>query len=92
MLPYLLPSTQGVSKVTTVSERRSTPQKNEPITIPQKLKPNAKDKANAKYEAKVEDGKPSVKQAGSKPLNLAFIGGAPFIHLAKLKKQKVSRL
>ena len=33
LLPYLLPSTQGVSKVTSTLERRNTPQKNEPIII-----------------------------------------------------------
>ena len=34
--------------------------------------------------------KPSVEQAGenNKPLDLALIGGAPFIHLARSKKQR----
>ena len=73
LLPYLLSSTQGVSKVTSTStpNRRSTHQKNEPIIMPQKPKP-------------------SVESANktNKPLDLALIGGAPFMHLAKSKKQK----
>ena len=83
LLPYLLPSTQSVNKVTNTStqEKRSTPPKHEPKTLPQKLKPNAKDKTNSKNK------KPSVEQA-NKPLNLAFIDVALFMHLARLKKQK----
>ena len=42
------------------------------ITIPQKLK---------------QEEKPSVEQA-NRPLDLVLIGGAPFMHLAKSKKQK----
>ena len=51
----------------------------------QKLKPNAKDETNSKNE------KPSVEQAGknNKSLNLAFIGGAPFVHLAKKWKTNI---
>ena len=90
LLPYLLPGTRGVSKVTSTSERKNTPQKNEPITIPQKPKPNAKNEARLKDKPKVEDKKPSVESANetSKPLDLAFIGGALFIHLVKSKKQR----
>ena len=52
------------------------PHAKKPEGIPQKLKPNAK------------ENKPSVEQADkrNKPLNLAFIGGAPFMHLAKKQK------
>ena len=86
LLPYLLPNTRGVSKVTSTStqEKRSTPQKNKPKTLPQKLKPSAKDGTNSKNE------RPSVEQASEndKPIDLALIGGAPFMHLAKSKKQK----
>ena len=75
LLPYLFPSTRGVSKVASVPRSSN---------IPQKPKPNAKD------ESKVEDKKPSVEPANktNKPLDLALIGGAPFMHLAKSKKQK----
>ena len=74
-LPHLFPSTRGVSKLTSIPQRRN---------IPQKPKPNAK------HEPKVEDKRPSVESANetNKPLDLAFIGGAPFMHLAKSKKQK----
>ena len=82
LLPYLLPSTRGVSKImnTSTQERRSTPQKNDPKTLDQKLKPNVKDETNLKNE------KPSVERANN-PLDLAFIGGAPFMHLAKKKAE-----
>ena len=57
--------------------------KKKPSTLARKPKPNAKD------AAKVDDEKPSVEQAGNdKPLDLAFIGGAPFLRLAKSKKPK----
>ena len=88
LLPYLLLSTQSVSKVTSTStstpERRSTPQKNEPSTIPEKPKPNAREEMASKNE------KPSVEQGSenNKPLDLTFIGGAPFLRLAKLRKPK----
>ena len=43
-----------------------------------------------KDKPKVENKKPSVEQAGknNKPLDLAMICGALFMHLAGLKKQK----
>ena len=81
LLPYLLPSTQGISKITSAPERKSTPQKDEPIIIPQKPKLNAKDKAE------VKDKKTSVEKV-DKPFDLALIGGAPFIYLVKSKKQR----
>ena len=103
LLPHLLPSTQGVSKVVNTL-KVAEPNMKKPSTIPQKNKPssipprsemkvtdqlNAKDESNAKYEAKVEDRKTSVDQPKSdKPLDLAFVGGAPFIRLAKSKKLK----
>ena len=37
-------------------------------------------------KTKVEDKKPSVEQADSKPFDLAFIGETPFMRLAKSKK------
>ena len=81
LLPYLLPNTRGVSKVANTPEAvKPQEKKKKPSTIPKKPKPNAKD------EAKVEDKKPSVERADSKPLDLAFIGGAPFMRLAKSKK------
>ena len=77
LLPYLLLNTQGVSKVASVPEEKTIP-----------LKPKLK--ANDKSETKIENKKTSVEQASEndKPLDLAFIGGAPFMHLAKSKKQK----
>ena len=82
LLPYLFPSTRGVSKVANALEAVK-PQEKKPSTIARKPKPNAKD------EAKVKDKKkPSVERADSKPLDLAFIDGAPFIRLAKSKKPK----
>ena len=79
LLPYLLPSTRGVSKIT------STPEK---INIPQKPKAEVEDERKEPKEPKNE--KTTVERASEndKPLNLAFIGGAPFMHLAKSKKQK----
>ena len=57
-------------------------------TLPQK--PNTKDKAEKKGETKVEDNKLSVEQTdeNDKLLDLALIGRAFFMHLAKSKKQK----
>ena len=81
LLPYLLPNTRGVSKVANTPEAvKPQEKKKKPSTILKKPKPNAKDKA------KVEDKKPSVERVDSKPLDLAFIGGAPFMRLAKSKK------
>ena len=96
LLPYLFPSTQGVSKVANAPEAVK-PQEKKPSTIARKPKPNAKneteveDERNEPKESK--NGKPSVEQADSeradsKPFDLAFIGGAPFMHLAKSKKRK----
>ena len=89
LLPYFLPSTQGVSKVADTA-KAVKPEKKKPSIIPQKPKPKpkVKDKSNAKSEAKVNDKKPSVEQADDKPLDSALIGGAPFICLAKSKKPK----
>ena len=75
LLPYLLPSTRGVSRIANAPEKKATPQK--------KLKSKTKDEANARSETKVKDKKPSVED---KPLNLAFIGGALFMHLVKKQK------
>ena len=87
LLPYFLPSTRGVSKVANTSkavepEKKKKKKKKKKSTISQK--PNTKDKT------KVEDKKLSVERAGenNRPLDLAFIGGAPFIRLAKSKKLK----
>ena len=91
MLPYLFPDTRGVSKVANLPETvKPEKKKKKPSIIPQKPKPKPKvnDEPNAKGEARVEDKKPSVEQADNKPLDLAFIGGAPFVHLVKSKKQK----
>ena len=81
LLPHLLPSTQGVSKVASTPEAVELEKKKKPSTVPQKPKTKAKD------ELKVEDKKPSVEQA-DKLLDLALIGRAPFIRLAKSKKPK----
>ena len=92
LLPYLLPNTRGVSKVTNLPEAIEPEKtKKKPSTIPQKQKPNTKDKTEGKDEAKVNDKKPSVERAGEndKPLDLAFIGGAPFVHLAKKQKANI---
>ena len=80
LLPYFFPSTQSISKVVNTL-KTVKPEKKKSNTIPQKMK------SNAKNELKVEDERPSVEQV-NKPLDLAFIGGAPFIHLAKSKKPK----
>ena len=96
LLPYLLPSTRGVSKVAKTPEavepkkkkKQSTiPQKNKPSSTPPKSEMKVTDGLNAKDETKVKKKKPSVEEA-SKPLDLALIGGAPFIRLAKSKKPK----
>ena len=86
LLPYLLPSTQGVSKVTSTStpERRSTLEKKKPDRAP--LKPKAKVEKEGNELKESKNRKPSVERADSKPLDLAFIGGAPFMRLAKSKK------
>ena len=82
LLPCILLNTRSVSKVANTPEAIK-PQEKKPSTIALKPKPNAKD------EAKVEDKKkPSVERADSKPLDLVFIGGAPFMRLAKSKKPK----
>ena len=65
----------NISKVAKPNEKK-------PSTLPQKPKQKVKDETKAKGK------KPSVEQAGNKPLDLAFMGGAPFMHLAKSKKQK----
>ena len=74
LLPRFFSSTQSVGKVTNTPEAQK----------PKKKKPSKKDKPN------VEDEKPSVESANktNKPLDLDLIGGALFMHLAKLKKQK----
>ena len=41
-----------------------------------------------KDESNSKNKKPSVEPADGKPLDLALIGGAPFIHLVKSKKRK----
>ena len=81
LLPHLLPNTRGVSKVANTPETVEPEKKKNPSTLPQKPRPKAKEKT------KVEDKRPSVERA-NKPLDLAFIGGAPFMHLTKSKKQK----
>ena len=81
LLPHFFPNTRGVSKVVNTS-KIAKPNKKKPSTLPPKPKQEVKDETKAKSE------KSSVEQAGSKPLDLAFIGGAPFMHLAKSKKQK----
>ena len=47
-------------------------------------------RANENNKPKVKEQKPSIEPANktNKPLDLAFIGGAPFIRLAKSKKPK----
>ena len=92
LLPYFLLSTQGVSKVASVpAEKIAPPQKKLiPITIPLKPKPNTKDKTKEKDETTSKNKKPSVERVSEndKPLDLVFIGRAPFICLAKSKKPK----
>ena len=85
LLPHFFPSTQGVSKIANTlkaAKPKKKKKKKKPSSIPQKLKLNAKSEMNSK------NTKLSVEQAESKSLNLALIGEALFIHLAKLKKQK----
>ena len=77
LLPYLFPNTRGVSKVASVSEKK---------TIPLNLKLKAKDKLYTKVKEKKLSVEPAEKP--NKPLDLVFIGGAPFIRLAKSKKPK----
>ena len=86
LLPYLLPSTQGVSKVASTSEaiEPEKKKKKKPSTIPQKPKAEVEDEENDPKELKSE--KPSVEWADSKPLDLALIGETLFIRLAKSKK------
>ena len=93
LLPYLLPSTQGVSKVVSASEQKPISKKKKPDI---KDGPKAKDETNSKdKETSVEstkkskNEKPSVERADSKPFDLAFIGGAPFVHLAKKRKADI---
>ena len=83
LLPYFFPNTRGVSKVASAAKRKITPEKKKLDSIPPKPKVEVEDERN---ESK--NGKPSVERVDSKPLDLAFIGGAPFMHLAKSKKQK----
>ena len=83
LLPYRLPSTQGVSKVTSPLEKKSTPPRPET-----KRTDEVKDKTKAKGEAKVKNKESSVERADN-PLDLAFIGGALFMHLAKKQKAEV---
>ena len=75
LLLYLLPNTRGVSKVTNLPEAIK-PEKTK------KLKQEVKDKTNLKNK------KLSVERASGndKPLNLALIGRAPFMRLAKSRK------
>ena len=88
LLPHFLPSTRCVSKVVNTS-KVAKPNKNKLEGIPPKLKPNAKEETKVKDETNSKNEKPSVEQADNdKSLDLAFIGGAPFMHLAKSKKQK----
>ena len=85
LLPYLLLNTQSVSKVTNLPEAIELEKtEKKPSTTPQKPKQGVKDETNSKNE------KSSVERASenNKPLDLAFIGGAPFICLAKSKKPK----
>ena len=82
LLPYLLLNTRGVSKVVNTPEAEREKKKKKPEGIPQKPKQKVRDKTNSKNE------KPSVKRA-NKPLDLAFIGGAPFVHLAKKRKADI---
>ena len=80
LLLYLFPNTQGVSKV--VNTSKVDKPKKKPNTISRKLE------SNVKGESEVKNNQPSVERAESKPLDLALIGRAPFIHLVKSKKQK----
>ena len=60
----------------TPEAKRKKTMKNKPERIPQKPKQEVKDEANSKNR------KPSVEPTDGKPLDLAFIGGAPFMRLA----------
>ena len=88
LLPYLLPNTRGVSKIAKFMEAAKPEKKKKPSTIPQKLKAKAKNKPNGENKLKIESERPRVEQA-NKPLDLAFIGGAPFMHLAKKQQAEV---
>ena len=56
--------------------------KKKPNTISRKLESNVKEEPN------VKDNKPSVERVdkNDKPLDLTFLGGTPFMHLAKKQK------
>ena len=85
LLPHLLPSTQGVSKIVDTSKTiEPKKKKKKPSTTSRKLESNAKDKPSIKKET--EEKRQSVEQA-DKSLDLTFIGGAPFMHLAKEKAE-----
>ena len=87
LLPYLLSSTRGVSKVANTPEAvKPQEQKKKSSTIAPKPKVEVKNEGNEPKKSKNE--KPSVERADSEPLDLAFISGAPFMHLAKSKKQR----
>ena len=79
LLPYLYPNTRVVNKVANTPETVKLEKKKKPSNTPQKPKPNAKS------DLKVKDKRLSVKPV-DKLLDLAFIGGAPFVHLAKKQK------
>ena len=89
ILPYLLPSTQGVSKVANTLEAVKLGKKKKPSTKAQKPKSNAKDKTEGKGKTKVKAKDLSIESAdeADKSLDLALIDETPFMHLAK--KQKV---
>ena len=64
LLLYLLPNTQGVSKVANTPEAvKPQEKKKKPSTIPEKPKPNAKDKPKARDETNSKDKETSVEQA-----------------------------
>ena len=87
LLPYLLPSTQGVSKVANTPRAMEPKKKKKKLSIiAPKPKVTVEDEGN-KPSKESKNEKQSVERADSKPLNLAFIGGAPFMHLAKSKKK-----
>ena len=91
LLPHLFPNTQGVSKVANSPEAVEPEKKKKPNGVSQKPKPSENDKTKVKDGTNSKNEKLSVERASEnlKPLDLAFIGGAPFMHLAKSKKQKV---
>ena len=83
LLPYLLLSTQDVSKIVNTPEaKREKTMKKKPERISLKPKQKVKDETDSKNR------KPSIEPADNKPLDLALIGGAPFVYLVKSKKQK----